>query len=114
MFAHLDAEYACVLYDGKNGHLIAARDPIGIRPLFYGYSRSGAIAFASEAINLEGWVGEIRPFPPGYYYCDGQFVPYHRIDQVTHYLHADVEELTAGIHDRLIEAVRKRLDADAG
>lgn len=113
MFAHLDAEYACVLYDGKNGHLIAARDPIGIRPLFYGYSRSGAIAFASEAINLEGWVDEIRPFPPGYYYCDGQFVPYHRIDQVTHYLHADVEELTAGIHDRLIEAVRKRLDADA-
>ena len=32
---------------------------------------------------------------------------------MTHYLHADVEELTAGIHDRLIEAVRKRLDADA-
>lgn len=113
MFAHLDAEFACVLYDGKTGKLIAARDPIGIRPLFYGYARSGAIAFASEAINLQGWVDEIRPFPPGYYYCDGQFTPYNRIDQVSQYLHADVETIACGIHDRLIEAVRKRLDADA-
>ncbi|MBR6360223.1 MAG: asparagine synthetase B, partial [Clostridia bacterium] len=37
MFAMLDAEYALVIYDGKKKCLIAARDPIGIRPLFYGY-----------------------------------------------------------------------------
>ncbi|MBP3462060.1 MAG: asparagine synthetase B, partial [Tyzzerella sp.] len=41
MFAHLDAEYACVIYDGAKRKMIAARDPIGIRPLFYGYSKSG-------------------------------------------------------------------------
>ena len=34
MFAKLDAEFACVLYDGKNDKFIAARDPIGIRPLY--------------------------------------------------------------------------------
>ena len=113
MFAHLDAEFACVLYDGHTGRLIAARDPIGIRPLFYGYSASGAIAFASEAINLEGWVDEIRPFPPGHYYCEGQFFSYNQIAHVPRYLHAGLEEITTGIHDRLIEAVRKRLDADA-
>ena len=33
MFAMLDAEFACILYDGKTGQFIAARDPIGIRPL---------------------------------------------------------------------------------
>ena len=56
MFAHLDAEYApCVLYDGKNGHPSPPGDPIGIRPLFYGYSRKAVpLLFASEAINLEG------------------------------------------------------------
>ena len=37
MFAMLDAEFACILYDGKAKQFIAARDPIGIRPLYYGY-----------------------------------------------------------------------------
>ena len=38
MFRHLDAEFAMILYDSRKKLLIAARDPIGIRPLFYGYS----------------------------------------------------------------------------
>lgn len=37
MFAKLDAEFACILYDGRQKKFIAARDPIGIRPLYYGY-----------------------------------------------------------------------------
>ena len=49
MFAKLDAEFALIIYDAKRDELIAARDPIGIRPLFYGFSASGQIAFASEA-----------------------------------------------------------------
>ena len=36
MFAKLDAEFACILYDGRQKKFIAARDPIGIRPLYYG------------------------------------------------------------------------------
>ena len=32
MFSMLDAEFACVLYDGKRKKFLAARDPIGIRP----------------------------------------------------------------------------------
>ena len=113
MFAHLDAEYACVLYDGAAQRLIAARDPIGIRPLFYGYSENGHIAFASEARCLMGWVDRVRPFPPGCYYCDGEFVRYDDIAAVRGYVHTPLEEITAQIHDKLIEGVRKRLDADA-
>ena len=43
MFARLDAEFALILYDGEADEYVAARDPIGIRPLFYGcfFSRSG-------------------------------------------------------------------------
>ena len=56
MFRHLDAEFALILYDSRKDRLIAARDPIGIRPLFYGYSKSShQIAFASELQNLVGW-----------------------------------------------------------
>lgn len=113
MFAHLDAEYACVLYDAKTGRLLAARDPIGIRPLFYGYSQGNHIAFASEAKSLIGWVDEVRPFPPGCYYCDGEFVQYEDIAAVRGYVHSDLDTITKNIHDKLVEGVRKRLDADA-
>ena len=113
MFAHLDAEYACIIYDEVNERIIAARDPIGIRPLFYGYSESGNIAFASEAKELVGWVDEVRPFPPGYYYCDGEFVQYENISKVESYVHHDLDTITKNIHDKLVEGVRKRLDADA-
>ncbi|MBP5250415.1 MAG: asparagine synthetase B, partial [Lachnospiraceae bacterium] len=41
MFSLLDAEFACIIYDGKTGTYIAARDPIGIRPLYYGYDDKG-------------------------------------------------------------------------
>ena len=68
MFRHLDAEFAMILYDSRKKLLIAARDPIGIRPLFYGYSESGHIAFASEAKNLVGLCKKIYPFPIGSYY----------------------------------------------
>ena len=49
MFKMLDAEFACIIYDGKTKEFIAARDPIGIRPLFYGYDDKGGMFFASEA-----------------------------------------------------------------
>lgn len=48
MFRMLDAEFALILYDGDTESYIAARDPIGIRPLYYGYDAAGAIVFASE------------------------------------------------------------------
>lgn len=49
MFAGLDAEFAMIIYDSASDSLVAARDPIGIRPLFYGYLADGSIIFASEA-----------------------------------------------------------------
>ena len=76
MFGILDAEFACVLYDGKNDEFIAARDPIGIRPLYYGYDDEGYIVFASEPKNIQGVVKEIKPFPPGHFYKNGEFVCY--------------------------------------
>ena len=76
MFAKLDAEFAMIIYDAKTDRLVAARDPIGIRPLFYGYLADGGILFASEAKNLVGLCEHIMPFPPGHYYADGKFVRY--------------------------------------
>ena len=78
MFQMLDAEFACILYDGERGEFLAARDPIGIRPLYYGYDATGAIVFASEPKNLVGLCEEIRPFPPGHYYAGREVRPLPR------------------------------------
>ena len=46
----LDAEFALVLYNSKDNSIMAARDPMGIRPMFYGYTKKDhKISFASEA-----------------------------------------------------------------
>ena len=113
MFAKLDAEFACILYDGKQKKFIAARDPIGIRPLYYGYDGNGTILFASEPKNLVGLTDKILPFPPGHYCCDGKFVCYCDIAAVDHVLPDDLETVCANIHDKLVAGVKKRLVADA-
>ena len=112
MFSRLDAEFAMILYDSRKKWLIAARDPIGIRPLFYGYSESGAIAFASEAKNLVGLCKKIYPFPIGSYYCNGRFVRYCDIADTPAYNRDEMPVILENIREKLIAGVEKRLDAD--
>ena len=113
MFAMLDAEFACIIYDGEDKEYIAARDPIGIRPLYYGYDKDGAIIFASEAKNLVQLTDKIMPFPPGHYYKGGQFVCFCDIAKVDSVCHDDLETVCRNIHDKLVAGVEKRLVADA-
>ena len=113
MFAMLDAEFACIIFDGKTGEYIAARDPIGIRPLYYGYDKSGIILFASEAKNLVGICDKIMPFPPGHYYKKGEFICYNDIAKVDAVCHDDLETVCKNIHNKLVAGVEKRLVADA-
>ncbi len=113
MFSMLDAEFAMLIYDAGRGELIAARDPIGIRPLFYGYLADGSIAFASEAKNLVGMCAEVTPFPPGCYWADGKFTRYADLTTVDKYVSGNLDEVCAKIRELLILGVDKRLDADA-
>lgn len=113
MFKKLDAEFALIIYDAETDRFIAARDPIGIRPLFYGYLADGGILFASEAKNLVGLCEHIMPFPPGHYYADGKFVRYADLTTVTEYSKDDLDTVCKKIREKLIAGVEKRLDADA-
>ena len=113
MFSMLDAEFACIIYDGDTREFIAARDPIGIRPLYYGYDKDGAVIFASEAKNLVGLTDKIMPFPPGHYYKGGQFICYCDIAKVDTVCHDELEAVCQNIHDKLVAGVEKRLVADA-
>ncbi|AUT19152.1 hypothetical protein DSLPV1_181 [Dishui lake phycodnavirus 1] len=59
-------DFAFVYTDGD--HVIAARDPVGVRPLFYTRYADGSIAFASEAKALLFLETPITVFPPGHFY----------------------------------------------
>ena len=113
MFKMLDAEFALIIYDHKTKDFIAARDPIGIRPLYYGYDENNNIAFASEPKNLVNLVKKIFPFPPGTYYKNGEFITYNDITKVDKYVDDTVDETAVKIKELLIKGVEKRLDADA-
>ena len=113
MFAMLDAEFACVIYDGSKGKFIAARDPIGIRPLYYGYDSNGSVIFASEAKNLVGLTEKIMPFPPGHFYKGGKFHRYSDIARAGKVCRDSLEDACGKIREKLISGVKKRLVADA-
>lgn len=114
MFEKLDAEFACVIYDVDLNDYIAARDPIGIRPLFYGYSKvSDSIMFASEAKALVDLCNKVLPFPPGSYYKNGKFIKYYDATKYTRYNDEKIDVIAKNIHDKLEKAVLKRIDSDA-
>ena len=113
MFAKLDAEFALIIYDTDTRSVIAARDPIGIRPLYYGYDEQGYLVLASEAKNLVPYCEKILPFPPGHYYKDGKFTCYCDITKVDEVITDDIETICQNIHDKLVEGIRKRLVSDS-
>ena len=113
MVESLDAEYALVIYDAKLEKLLAARDPMGIRPLFYGKTKAGKIAFASEVKALLDHCDEIKPFPPGHFYDGESFHCYLDLAKVDSFHRTSTHEILKGINSRLVSAVEKRLQSDA-
>lgn len=113
MFRMLDAEFALIIYDASRNAFIAARDPLGIRPLYYGELPGGGTVFASEAKNLVGLCPEIMPFPPGCWWENGEFHRFAALTEVSEYCRDDEETACRHIRELLIQAVDKRLDSDA-
>jgi asparagine synthase (glutamine-hydrolysing) len=107
----LDGMFAFALFDGDD--FMLARDPIGIKPLYYGYV-GDKLYFTSElgAMSLAG-VEEVHEFPAGYYYTPKRgFVQYYEIPPIEDDLLTDVEETCKLIRETLIRAIKKRLLAD--
>ena len=108
----LDAEFAVVIWDQSKGQLVAGRDPVGIRPLFFGYTDENKIMFASEAKVLIPFCTRIEAFPPGHFYDGKKFEKYTDITTVLQHSSQSLETHLKDIREKLIEGVRKRLVAD--
>ena len=107
----LDGMFAFAIFDGDD--FIMARDPIGIKPLYYGY-KEDKLYFSSElgSMTLAG-VNEVHEFPAGHYYTPREgFVQYYQIPEIEDHILTDIEETTELIRNIFIKAVKKRLLSD--
>jgi len=105
---HLDGVYAFVLIDGEK--VLAARDPIGVKPLYYGKDSRDQLWFASEVKALVDKVEEVQEFPPGHYFTlEEGFVQYFKPDW---YMGKEPKGTPYEIRESLTKAVRKRLMSD--
>ena len=107
----LDGMFAFAISNGDN--FMLARDPIGIKPLYYGW-KNGNLYYSSElgAMSLAG-LKEVHEFPSGHYYTPQEgFVEYYQVPQVRDQVLTHVEETGRLIKETFIKAVKKRLLAD--
>ena len=77
-FVHLlDGDFAFVVVDGDD--YIAGRDPLGVKPLYYGMDDRGRMYFASEMKPIADQCLTFSTFPPGHYYTPTTgFVKYYK------------------------------------
>jgi asparagine synthase (glutamine-hydrolysing) len=106
---HLDGMYAFAIADGEN--LVAARDPIGIKPLYFGH-KDGALVFASELKAFPPSCDNVHEFPPGTLFQSAVgFEPFYRVPEI-YPRNAPVDTYIRRIREELEKAVAKRLMSD--
>ncbi|KAG5191334.1 asparagine synthase-domain-containing protein [Tribonema minus] len=64
----LDGDFAFVTTEDVTGEVMAARDCVGVRPLFYGTVNGAIVSFASEAKALVDLCDSVAVFPPGHFW----------------------------------------------
>ncbi|OXA70612.1 asparagine synthase B [Flavobacterium aquidurense] len=103
----LDGDFAFVIIDGDN--YIAARDAVGVKPLYYGLDERGRIYFSSEMKSIADQCKSFSTFPPGHYYTGKTgFVKYYNPEYEDHSNANQALDLNL-VRESLIQATRKRL-----
>jgi asparagine synthase (glutamine-hydrolysing) len=116
----LDGDFAFVLYDKLNQLIITGRDPVGLKPLYIGFSNTGmAIAFASEikALAAIDNVKEVREHQINtfnrFHIDQSGTINFHDSLQLINYnpliLSQTYEYAKQAVRHYLINAVKKRI-----
>lgn len=108
----LDGMFAFVIYQA--GEYLLARDPLGIKPLYYGPGLNNEqLYFASEIKALSDKVSRIREFPPGHWFhSKNGWSNYYQIEKTFQPFQGDEKQVLPLIKSSLREAVHKRLLSD--
>lgn len=110
-FVHLlDGDFAFVIVDGDD--YIAGRDPLGVKPLYYGMDDRGRMYFASEMKPIADQCKSFSTFPPGHYYtAKTGFVKYYNPDY-EYFKNATEDVDYTALREALTQATKKRLMSD--
>ncbi len=113
MVHKLDSEmFAFIVFDKNNNSVFVARDPLGVKPLYYAKDRTGQLYFASELKQLSFFddIDEINTFPAGSYFHNGAFKKYFTL-KITNEL-SNENEIVRTLEKKIVEAVSKRIQTD--
>jgi asparagine synthase (glutamine-hydrolysing) len=106
----LDGMFAFAIVSGDE--LFMARDPLGIKPLYYG-KKGDVLFFASEIKALAEAADDIHEFPAGHWYHSRLgWRCFYDIHHRSKKFAGDERDALDSIQDILGESVRKRLMAD--
>lgn len=112
----MDGMFSYVIVDNENQTFMAARDTLGIKPLYYGKDERGNMVFASEVKTLYVVTDDVNEFPPGHYYTPEEgFVSYRNVqlpEESEIFSPDQTEQMMKVLRDHLGKAVDKRLMAD--
>lgn len=111
LFPKFNGEFA--LAAKLNGTLILARDPVGIKPLFWTRDED-SVYFASEIKALQEVQGSVEEFPPGHYWVsdkdrpEGQLREFASFPRPSDYLQ-DRQDAVRVVRESLEKAVELRM-----
>ena len=91
-----------------------ARDPIGVRPLFYGRTEDDGFALASYARALTGFCTDVTQLSPGWgtYDLNSGKLSLYRHDHTPKVIHNNLPGLDEIVRTTLINSVKQRLMSD--
>ena len=107
---YLDGDFAFVVIDGDK--FIAGRDPIGVKPLYYGKDTEGNTYFASEMKAIVDQCVDCTAFPPGHYFTAETGLVKYYTPEYQDYTKCNEDADLEKLRDSLIESTRKRLMSD--
>lgn len=109
----LHGMFALVLVDETTGEYVAARDSVGIKPLYFGTTADGRAMFSSELKAIHDHCDSVQLFPPGHFYTKARgFVKYFAPRWDADDAEAMPPVTDDEVRDGLIEAVRLRMMSD--
>jgi asparagine synthase (glutamine-hydrolysing) len=94
-----------------DGILVLKRDPLGVVPLYYGWTEDHLLCFASEVKALSEVTNEIHELPPGYSYDGNRMEQYFHLQRQTP-LDDPPERVAEELRRHLAASVEKRIVGD--
>jgi asparagine synthase (glutamine-hydrolysing) len=110
----LNGIFGFAIYDSESDTYLAARDHMGIIPLYMGWDANGTFYVASELKALEGVCTKIEIFPPGHYYSSktGELTKWYERDWSNYENVKNNETSIPELKKALEDAVHRQLMSD--